>query len=273
VPARNIGENCLLPNLLRKQSARVSIARMRKALLAIAFLSIAISAQTPQNNWTPLQRTYLYKVSFIQAAPGKLLELIDLQKDRNARANFRNGSAFMMRHSQGDRWDLMLVAPAANYGYYYSPESIRQRAALFAQDDQKFRDDIAWQEDLFVFGPPIEEVSKNWKDAGFFHVEIFQSLPGKQTELVKEREMENAYLHKLGQPTNLVFTRDQGAAWDCFTIGFYRDLQHYAESAKAKPEDAEAAAKSAGFQSAKDIGPYLRTLIALHHDTLAVAVK
>ncbi len=246
---------------------------MRKALFTAVFLSVAIFAQTPQSSWTPLPRTYLYKVSFLQAAPGRLLELIDLQKDRNTRANFRNGGAFMMRHSQGDRWDLMLVAPAANYGYYYSPDSIRQRAALYAQDDQKFRDDIAWQEDLFVYGPPVEEVSKDWKDAGFFHVEIFQSLPGKQSDLVKEREMERAYLHQLGQPTNLVFTRDQGAAWDCFTIGFYRDLQHYAESAKTNPDDGEKAAKAAGFQSAKDIGPYLRTLIALHHDTLAVAVK
>jgi hypothetical protein len=85
--------------------------------------------------------------------------------------------------------------------------------------------------------------------------------------------MENEYLRYLKQPTNLIFVRDQGAAWDCFTIGFYRDLQHYAESAKTTPDDAEKAAKAAGFESAKAIGPYLRTLIALHHDTLAVAVK
>ena len=43
--------------------------------------------------------------------------------------------------------------------------------------------------------------------------------------------------------------------------------------AKLTPEDAEVAAKAAGFESSKTIGPYLRTLIALHHDTLAVAVK
>jgi hypothetical protein len=94
-----------------------------------------------------------------------------------------------------------------------------------------------------------------------------------QKKLVREREMENGYLALLKQPTNLVFTRDQGAAWDCFTIGFYRDLQHYAESAKTTPEEADRAAKIAGFESAKAIGPYLRTIIALHHDTLAVAVK
>ena len=33
------------------------------------------------------------------------------------------------------------------------------------------------------------------------------------------------------------------------------------------------AAKAAGFEGAKAIGPYLRTLISQHHDTLAVAIK
>ena len=35
----------------------------------------------------------------------------------------------------------------------------------------------------------------------------------------------------------------------------------------------EEAARAAGFDGAKAIGPYLRTLIGLHHDTLAVAIK
>lgn len=246
---------------------------MRKALLSAVFLSIAIFAQTPQNTWTPLQRTYLYKVSFIQAAPGKLIEFIDRQKARNARPDSSDEPALWMRHSQGDRWDLMLVYPMGSYADYYNPDRIAKRELATKSDQQKFSDDIAWQEDLFVYGPPLDEVKKNWSGAGFFHVEIFQSLPGKQADLVKEREMENAYLKALKEPTNLVFVRDQGAAWDCFTIGFYRDLQHYAESAKSTPEDAEAAAKAAGFESSRHIGPYLRTLIALHHDTLAVAVK
>jgi hypothetical protein len=215
----------------------------------------------------------MYKVSFIQAAPGKLLELIDLQKARDARNDSGDRAPFMMRHSQGDRWDLMLVFPMGEYSDYYTVKRIEKRLSALNKDAAKFDADIAWREDLFVYGPRPEDVKKNWDSAGFFHVEIFQALPGKQPDLVKEREMENAYLAKLKQPTNLIFTRDQGATWDCFTIGFYRDLQHYAESAKTTPEDAEAAAKAAGFESAKAIGTYLRTLIAQHHDTLAVAVK
>ena len=243
---------------------------MRKAAIFILFL-LCIPAGV---GGSITVHGYLYKVSFIQAAPGQLLTLIDEQKKWNSLEPRLRGGAeppLWMRHSQGDRWDLMLVYPMGSYYDYYKNDRSDQSGE---KDPMKFRNDlIAWREDLFVEGPPLEELKQNWSSAGFFHVEIFQALPGKQNGLIKEREMENDYLRRLGQPINLIFRRDQGAAWDCFTIGFYRDLQHYAESAKTTPEDADKAAKAAGFESAKHIGPYLRTLIALHHDTLAVAVK
>ena len=102
---------------------------------------------------------------------------------------------------------------------------------------------------------------------------MFDSIGGKQTDLFKEREMENAYLKALKRPENFIFVRDQGAAWDVFTIGAYRDLKHFAESAGISEADQEAAAKAAGFEAANRIGPYLRTLIRSHHDTLAVSVR
>jgi hypothetical protein len=99
------------------------------------------------------------------------------------------------------------------------------------------------------------------------------SPTGKFADLHKEREMENAYSRALKQPENFIFVRDQGAAWDIFTIGVFRDLKHYAESADALPKDQEAAAKSAGFAAPSQIGPYLRQFIREHHDTLAVGIK
>ena len=119
----------------------------------------------------------------------------------------------------------------------------------------------------------MADVQKAFASSAFFHVEMFDALAGKQDELFKEREMENAYLKALKRPENLIFVRDQGASWDLFTIGPYRDLKHFAESAGIPETDQEAAAKVAGFEAANRIGPYLRTLISLHHDTLAVSVK
>ena len=85
--------------------------------------------------------------------------------------------------------------------------------------------------------------------------------------------MENHYLRELGRPENLIFTREAGGPWDSFTLGFYRDLKHYAESADIPAADEDRAAKTAGFEGADRIGSYLRRLILYHRDTLCVAIS
>jgi len=240
---------------------------MRFFLLLIisALFAVSTSASAP---------TYLYKTRLVQAAPGKLLELIELQK--SSLIEYKNAGdeqPLMMRHSQGDHWDLLLLIPMKTYADYYSPERVAKRNQVLKENQEKLDALIAWQEDVLVFGPPLTDLQKAFAPSAFFHVEMFDALAGKQSELFREREMENAYLKALKRPENLIFVRDQGAAWDLFTIGTYRDLKHFAESAGILEADQEAAAKAAGFEAANRIGPYLRTLISSHHDTLAVSVK
>jgi hypothetical protein len=248
------------------------MVRMLRRVSIIAVILLAAA---------PARADYLYKALFLRAAPGKLLDTIALYKSRMPVYD-ASGDArpFLMRHSQGDQWDLLLLFPMESWTAYFSADRVanRERAAREAGVPQaefarRFYEAVAWHEEVFVEGPPLEEVRKRWDGAGFFHVEMFISLPGKQAELRREREMENKYLEGVGRHGNLIFTHDQGAAWDLFTIGFYRDLPHYAESAGIAPEKAEASARAAGFRGTADIGPYLRTLIASHHDTLCVTVK
>jgi hypothetical protein len=219
----------------------------------------------------------LYRATFVQAAPGRLLELIELEKGLLASyAGSGDEAPFWMRHSQGDKWDLLVLSPMGSWQAFFSPDRVARREKWRALREgalARIRDAIAWQEDLFVFGPPPAAVRERFAGAGFFHVEIFVALPGRQRELYREREMENAYQRALDRPVNLIFTRDAGAAWDLFTIGAYRDLKHYAESADIPEPAQESAAKAAGFDGAKGIGPYLRTLIREHHDTLATAIR
>jgi hypothetical protein len=218
---------------------------------------------------------YLYKASLLQAAPGKLFDLIDVEKHlaSDLANNAGDPAPLWMRHSQGDRWDLLILFPMDSYSAYYQTERVAKREKLQRSSAETLRQDISWQEDVFAYGPPLEEVRKAFLGAGLFHVEMFQALPEKHAELYKEREMENAYARSLHEPENLIFVRDQGAAWDLFTIGCFRNFKHYAEDTDLPEKESTAAAAAAGFASAKQIGPYLRTLIALHHDTLAVAVK
>jgi hypothetical protein len=241
---------------------------MPKLCWLVMMCAVALPATAQQNE-------LLYKASLIQAAPGKLLELFDLEKKMFAEAEKSAGdpAPLWMRHSQGDRWDLLILYPVGTYSEYYKPERAAKREKLRQESLAALRNDIAWQEEVFVHGPPLEALHKSCDGAGFFHVEMFQALPGKHEELIKQRVMENTFSHAMKLPENLIFVRDQGAAWDVFTVGCYRNLKHYAEGGDLPPAEAQAAAKAAGFESPAQIGPYLRTLISMHRDTLAVTIK
>jgi hypothetical protein len=187
---------------------------------------------------------------------------------------------FWWRHTQGDQWDLMLLFPMGSYTDYYAKERLARRdraagASSFSEEEfgQKLRACSAWREDVFVMGPPLGTVKKSFEGTAYYHLEIFISLPGKREELFKEREMENIYAAGNGRPENLIFVKDQGAAWDLFTLGCYRDLQHWAESSPLPRDKRDAIARRAGFADADAIGPYMRTLIDMHRDTMGVAIK
>jgi hypothetical protein len=245
---------------------------LRSTLAVITLVFVAPFTAYAQE---PSQPAYLYKTSLVQAAPGKLLDVIDSYKKIFAEETKVAGDAtpLWMRHSQGDRWDLLILYPIGSYSDYYKPDRVVKRDVVLDPWRDRLKNDITWQEDVFVYGPPLEDLRRASAGAGLFHVEMFESLPGKQAELKKQREMENAFSRAVKAPENFIFLRDQGAVWDLFTIGCFENLKHYAQAADVPPAEADAAAKSAGFESTAQIGPYLRTLIALHHDTLAAAIK
>jgi len=262
-----------MPNRSRK----TSLASLLFTLLV--FLSPAASeVKGPPPSTKPV---YLYKTTFVRAAPGKLLDLIALNKDRMAVIE-ASGDArpFWWRHTQGDQWDLMLLTPMGSYTEYYAKNKIARRkkaaeASGLSQEEfaRKLDACSSWREDVFVMGPPLEFVDKAFDGTAYYHIEIFVSLPGKQEELFKEREMENVYGVGTGRPYNMIFVRDQGAVWDVFTLGCYRDIKHWAVGDEITKEQRAAAARKAGFNSPDEIGPYMRTLIDMHRDTMGVAIK
>ena len=130
----------------------------------------------------------------------------------------------------------------------------------------------AWRDELFVRGPDPGVVAAHFSENAFYHIEMFVARAGRRAELLEERRMENRYLAGVGRPLNLIFVREAGGPWDSFTLGFYRDLGHFAESRDVTPELEERAALEAGFEGADRIGTYMRTLIDYHRDTLCVAI-
>lgn len=237
------------------------------ACFALMIAAIVMPAFAAEGN-------YLYRAEMVQAAPGKFTELVELYaKQASLAGTTGDAPALMMRHSQGDRWDLLLFYPMGSYAEYYGAERIAKRRKPESESlARQIQQNIAWREDLFLYGPPLDALKTAFANSRFYHIEMLHALPGRQAELAKEREMESAYNQALGRPELFIFMRDAGAHYDVLSIDFYRDIKHYAESADITPEKQQAAAKSAGYIAPEQIAPFLRSIIADHHDTLAVAV-
>ena len=222
---------------------------------------------------------YLYRVETIRAAPGKFEALLNWAADAKSVGYFEDAGGefpFLMRHSQGDQWDLMVILPMESWSAYHSRSREKKRvaarekhAALLAAQEGL----IAFEEDHFAYGPPLEELAREYDENAFYHIEMFMAAPGKADALFEQRRMENAYLAATGQTTNMVFRRAAGSDVDIFTIGFHESLKAFAADARASDEEKEQAAKDAGFKDRADISFYLRSLISGHHDTLAVKVE
>lgn len=218
-----------------------------------------------------------YKVTLLRANPGDLLELIDLVKeDISNHQQFNIHKPYLLRHSQGDHWDLMLIYPIDGISDHFEPENINLRTASNTFDQSygdEFHDLVSFQEEAIVEGPDHNQFTEWFEEYGYFHIEIFTALAGKQQELLKQRQDENVFYSGINHKGNLIFTRVWGPSWDIFTIGAYYNLKDFADDGGVTFEQEDAAAKEAGFDGVNYIGSYLRSLLLHHHDTLANKVN
>ena len=246
---------------------------MRKVAVFVLILSLAAIGSAEE-----LEGDYLYKVTTIRAATGALAGLLDWEAQLKASEYFDDAGQerpLLMRHSQGDQWDLLVIVPMQSWGGYHSEAAAQKRSnaatkhAELIADGQNF---FAFYEDHFAYGPPWSELKNAYAANGFYHIEMFKAAPGKAGELLEQRRMENDYLAATGQTQNMIFRRAAGSDVDVFTIGFHRSLEAFAAPADVTVEEKEQAATAAGFKGLSDISFYLRSLISGHHDTLAVKV-
>ena len=97
------------------------------ALLAIV-LAVPFVLAAPDAAPSPPSERALYAATLIQAAPGKLLELIELERGfRAAAAERGDASPWLLRHSQGDKWDLLRLQPMGSAAEYFSSDRLTTR--------------------------------------------------------------------------------------------------------------------------------------------------
>ena len=218
---------------------------MQKIAISLIIGLILASASAVADN---------YRVTTLRASPGQLETLIgEVQAYRQR----MRGRVIIMRHSQGDQWDLMLLEPAgnepANAGDF--GDLVDFQLGLLAGSDSSFA-----------------RLKASADETSLYHIEMFHALAGKKAALVDQRVRENQYLQLTGQTTNAVFVTSFGSDVDVFTVGFHKDMHAFAKGPSVADAAAEKAATDAGFKNRADLGFYLRSLLISHHDTLAVPV-
>lgn len=231
--------------------------KLLKVIAAVALLSTPAMAKDEN-----------YLIETMRAAPGKLEKVIKDLKSIDWVA-VKIPKPLIMRHSQGDQWDIMLVGPA-DY-----PRCGDDQACL--KEYEKIVDMV--KQDLDFFHGFTASSSTSWeaikernKDTGLYHIEMFHAAAGKHNELLKQRKMENDYLVAAGVEANFIFKTTFGSDVDSFTLGMHKDLTSFAYWPDGPNEKFEKLAKDAGFKNRADISYYLRSLIISHHDTLATKV-
>ena len=216
-------------------------------IIVLALFSLSLQSNARQDSH--------YQVTLLRAAPGLMPELIEMvQKRKNELLN----KMLIMRHSQGDHWDLMLIEPIN----------------AMPSEAHSYQNMVDFQHDF------IASSSVDWKsliemaaEANLFHIEMFQATKGAYSKLLEQRKMENDYLEATERKANLIFETKFGSDTDIFTLGIYKDLAAFAEEPELPSEVFEKAAKDAGFAARSDIGFYLRRFLVGHQDTLATQIK
>ena len=225
-----------------------------------------------------LEGDYLYKMTTIRAATGELATLLAWEERMAASGYYDEAGVeqpLIMRHSQGDQWDLLVITPMNTWSTYHAREATERRREAAAEHAELIAEGqglFAFYEDHFAYGPPWSAIAAAYADNDFYHIEMFMAAPGKAAELFEQRRMENAYLAATGQVPNMIFRRAAGSDVDVFTIGFHPSFEAFATPADVTDEDKDRAAKAAGFKGLADLSFYLRSLISGHHDTLATKV-
>lgn len=216
----------------------------RKKLLLLFFVMLLSLPVFAQND---------YKITLLRAAPGELGDLIEHVKQQKANAQ---GNLIIMRHSQGDHWDLMLLAP------FDKPEMDDYGNWVDFQHDFLAESKTKWNELL-----------ERDSNTGLYHVEMFRAAKGLEEELLEQRRMENVWYNKIGKDENVIFTTTFGSDVDNFTMGFYKDMMDFATEPNLSEEEINTAAKAAGFESSSTVGLYLREFLVGHNDTIATKVN
>lgn len=208
-----------------------------------------------------------YRVRTVRAAPGQLAPVIEGYRDLYGGTPPDGPTRpWIIRHSQGDHWDLMLVFPLESFAAHF--RALDRAGADWAARRATIESRLAFSEDLLMVGPDHDVTRAQFAANGYAHIEVFHALAGHGEELLQQRRMENDYLRRTGQTANLIFVTRLGGDADVMTLGLHKSLAAFAAPPAMPDDQRDQVARDVGFGGLDGIGLYLRSLLMRHQDTL-----
>lgn len=229
---------------------------IRNGLSVVIMILLSLTIAVAQES-QPAQALELYHIHVVNAAPGKLTELIDAYKNApGPEAGEPQVKPIILRHAQGGEWDLIVITPLGKQ------TTITASAPTKAVQEynQRLAPLSSWHGDTFAVGPAWAIVQKALvpaKGESIYQVTDYRSLPGHRTQL--REVLDRTAL--AGQ--SVLFAHVEGAPWNFLNITRYNS---WAELG-APPQQA------AGATTPQETGLALRNHMAVHHDTIATYVS
>ncbi|MEO8430040.1 MAG: hypothetical protein ABI592_00930 [Acidobacteriota bacterium] len=244
-----------------------------RVFLSIALgLAVAVTAAAQQPaSASPASsnRTDLYHVHFVKAAPGKTTELLNSLRTPPADTAMPTHE-LILRHLQGDDWDFAVIQ-------HLGTKAVVELSSPAPAAERELR---AWHSDTYVQGPSWAEFSKAMGIGGpqsgaapagsdLYIVGVYQGAPGHRAQL--EDTLKKVIASGLRPGEDVLLQHREGSPWDYVHITHFNGWNDVA--AQQDDKEAPARAKKAGMT--QDPGLELRQHVASHHDTIAnrVAVQ
>ncbi|MDQ2870223.1 MAG: hypothetical protein M3S32_05735 [Acidobacteriota bacterium] len=241
------------------------------AILSCLVASAALAQQASQGqpaSGAPAasNRTDLYMVHFVKAAPGKLADVLNSLKNPAAGTPMPT-HVLVLRHADGDDWDFAAIQ-------HLGPKATIDASSPIGTPEREMRE---WHTDTYAQGPSWAEFSRamgiGQPQAGaaaagkdVYVVSDYRGAAGHRAKL--EDSLKKVAASSLRPADTVILQHRDGSSWDYLYVTHYNDWKDYA----AQQDDPQAEARERRAGLTQEPGLELREHMAGHHDTLCTRV-
>lgn len=226
---------------------------MKSACMLLLALLLALPVSHAQN--PPAQRTDVYHVHFVNAAPGKAAQLADYLKTPNPNSPMP-GHFLVLRHEDGSDWDYVVIqhlgatAKVTAAGNPPPPNVL----AFYAAHNDTFVSGPSWAEFTRAMGLGDQSAKTS---GSVYVVSVYRAAAGHRDELEKSL----AATPPSGDTSSgmVLLQHLEGGAWNYLGIVRYNSWHDFATNET-----------NSVAQMQKNAGPWfeLREHASFHNDTL-----